>query len=139
MCTTSEHAVVGFGGTVLVVVVDVVLVDDDDVVLEVDVDVLDVEVVGDDVDDGVMTMSVVDDDVEPATVVVAPGSADRICSLHAASNTKPASPANARAGARRTSITARSPPIPRPSAASSRRDRAPNIRRCGRSPGPSPA
>jgi hypothetical protein len=64
-----------------------------------------------------------DEVVDPAaTVVVAPGSADWIRSLHAPSNINPAS-----VGARRRpSITGTSRPIARLPAVRSRRVRAPN-------------
>ena len=134
MWTTSAHDVVGLGGTVLVVVVDVVLVVDVvvELVLDVDVEVVD-DADGEVVDGRGATVSDGDELLElSAMVVVAPGSADWIRSLHAVSNKKPANPANAVARPRRRSVTTRSRPISPPLAASARRGRAPSTRRRGR-------
>jgi hypothetical protein len=109
---------------VLVVEVDVVLVDDVEVVLVVDVVLLDVDVVDDEGDVGA-TVAGDDEVVDPVVVVVAPGSADWIRSLHATSNNKPASVG----ASRRPSITGTSRPIARPPAVRSRPVRAPNNRR----------
>jgi hypothetical protein len=79
MCTSCSHDVCGGGGTVVVVVVLVEVV----VVVDVEVVLLSGEVVGPD-----EVGATVDEPttVEPGNVVVvAPGSADSIRSLHAAS------------------------------------------------------
>jgi hypothetical protein len=130
MCTTCVHAVAGFGGNVLVVVVEVVLVlDVEVVVLVLDVDVVEVVVAGDEVEVGWASVSGGDEVLElPSEVVVAPGSADWICSLHAASDSSAANPASAGNSACRPSISARSRPTQRRHAASSRRVRAPSSR-----------